>query len=197
MHKADGTAIWFEEAAEQLGVDTIRWMYLAQNPAADLRFGTRHPNRPVVAGDSRRSDREDPRRIADLRSRQQAGRRNPPAGADPALEHVRVLRQLRAARRIRSTHAGGAGGRAARDRPLDPLQPAVADRRGQQGLSGVRHGVGLPAGGRIHRRPVELVHPPEPSPLLAIAGRRRSGQAGRLPDAVFGAGRANQSSSRR
>jgi isoleucyl-tRNA synthetase len=48
MHKSDGTAIWFEEAAEQLGVDTMRWMYLAQNPASDLRFGTRHPNRPVV-----------------------------------------------------------------------------------------------------------------------------------------------------
>jgi isoleucyl-tRNA synthetase len=48
MHKSDGTAIWFEEAAEQLGVDTMRWMYMAQNPAADLRFGTRHPNRPVT-----------------------------------------------------------------------------------------------------------------------------------------------------
>ena len=33
MHKSDGTAIWFEEAAEQLGVDTMRWMYMAQNPA--------------------------------------------------------------------------------------------------------------------------------------------------------------------
>ncbi len=48
MHKSDGTAIWFEEAAEQLGVDTMRWMYLAQNPAADLRFGTRHPSEPVT-----------------------------------------------------------------------------------------------------------------------------------------------------
>jgi isoleucyl-tRNA synthetase len=48
MHKSDGTAIWFEEAAEQLGVDTMRWMYLAQNPAADLRFGTRHPDDPVT-----------------------------------------------------------------------------------------------------------------------------------------------------
>ena len=48
MHKSDGTAIWFEEAAEQLGVDTMRWMYLAQNPAADLRFGMRHPNQPVT-----------------------------------------------------------------------------------------------------------------------------------------------------
>ena len=48
MHKSDGTAIWFEEAAEQLGVDTIRWMYLAQNPASDLRFGTRHPDEQVT-----------------------------------------------------------------------------------------------------------------------------------------------------
>ena len=48
MHKSDGTAIWFEEAAEQLGVDTMRWMYLAQNPAIDLRFGKRHPDRPVT-----------------------------------------------------------------------------------------------------------------------------------------------------
>jgi isoleucyl-tRNA synthetase len=48
MHKSDGTAIWFEEAAEQLGVDTMRWMYLAQNPAIDLRFGTRHKNRTVT-----------------------------------------------------------------------------------------------------------------------------------------------------
>ncbi|HWL07813.1 MAG TPA: class I tRNA ligase family protein, partial [Planctomicrobium sp.] len=48
MHKTDGTAIWFEEAAEQLGVDTLRWLYLAQNPAVDLRFGTRHTSEPVT-----------------------------------------------------------------------------------------------------------------------------------------------------
>jgi isoleucyl-tRNA synthetase len=48
MHKSDGTAIWFEEAAEQLGVDTLRWLYLQQNPAQDLRFGTRHPDQRVT-----------------------------------------------------------------------------------------------------------------------------------------------------
>ncbi|MFO1096129.1 MAG: class I tRNA ligase family protein [Planctomycetaceae bacterium] len=48
MHKSDGTAIWFEEAAEQLGVDTLRWLYLAQDPATDLRFGTRHKDEPVT-----------------------------------------------------------------------------------------------------------------------------------------------------
>lgn len=48
MHKSDGTAIWFEEAAEQLGVDTLRWMYMSQNPAQDLRFGTRHADDHVT-----------------------------------------------------------------------------------------------------------------------------------------------------
>lgn len=48
MHKSDGTAIWFEEAAEQLGVDTMRWMYLAHNPASDLRFGMRNPDEQVT-----------------------------------------------------------------------------------------------------------------------------------------------------
>lgn len=48
MHKSDGTAIWFEEAAEQIGVDTMRWMYLLQNPAADLRFGARDKDQHVT-----------------------------------------------------------------------------------------------------------------------------------------------------
>ena len=47
MHKSDGTAIWFEEAAEQIGVDTMRWMYCAQTPTSNLKFGLRHPDKPV------------------------------------------------------------------------------------------------------------------------------------------------------
>ncbi len=48
MHKSDGTAIWFEEAAEQLGVDTMRWMYCGQPSTLDLPFGTRHPDEEVT-----------------------------------------------------------------------------------------------------------------------------------------------------
>ncbi len=48
MHKSDGTAIWFEEAAEQIGVDTMRWMYMSANPASDLRFGRRIPDEQVT-----------------------------------------------------------------------------------------------------------------------------------------------------
>ncbi len=48
MSKSKGTAIWFEEAAEQLGVDTLRWLYLQQNPSQDLKFGTRHHDQKVT-----------------------------------------------------------------------------------------------------------------------------------------------------
>ncbi|MEK6675610.1 MAG: class I tRNA ligase family protein [Planctomycetota bacterium] len=48
MHKSDGTAIWFEEAAEQIGVDTMRWMYCAQSPTVDLPFGLRHPEDEIT-----------------------------------------------------------------------------------------------------------------------------------------------------
>ena len=47
MHKSDGTATWFEEAAEQIGVDVMRWMYCQQPPTTDLPFGTRYPEDKV------------------------------------------------------------------------------------------------------------------------------------------------------
>ncbi len=39
MHKSDGNAILFDDAAEQMGVDAMRWMYADQNPEQNLRFG--------------------------------------------------------------------------------------------------------------------------------------------------------------
>ena len=39
MHKSKGNAIWFEDGAERMGVDTMRWLYTRQNPAANLNFG--------------------------------------------------------------------------------------------------------------------------------------------------------------
>ncbi len=41
MHKSKGNAIRFEEAAEKMGVEEIRWIYCRQNPAANLNFGYR------------------------------------------------------------------------------------------------------------------------------------------------------------
>ena len=39
MHKSKGNTIWFDEAAEKLGVEVMRWMYVRQNPADNLKFG--------------------------------------------------------------------------------------------------------------------------------------------------------------
>ena len=39
MHKSKGNAIWFEDAAERMGVDSMRWLFARHNPAANLSFG--------------------------------------------------------------------------------------------------------------------------------------------------------------
>jgi len=39
MHKSWGNAIDFDEGADRMGVDVMRWMYATQNPAANINFG--------------------------------------------------------------------------------------------------------------------------------------------------------------
>lgn len=39
MHKSKGNAIWFDEAAEKIGVDVMRWLYLRPNPENNVSFG--------------------------------------------------------------------------------------------------------------------------------------------------------------
>lgn len=39
MHKSKGNAIWFDDAAEKMGVDVMRFMYSGQNPVQNLNFG--------------------------------------------------------------------------------------------------------------------------------------------------------------
>jgi isoleucyl-tRNA synthetase len=39
MHKSKGNAIWFDEAAEEIGVDVMRWLFARANPDANLNFG--------------------------------------------------------------------------------------------------------------------------------------------------------------
>ena len=39
MHKSWGNAIWFDDAAEQMGVDVMRWMYSTHKPENNLIFG--------------------------------------------------------------------------------------------------------------------------------------------------------------
>lgn len=39
MHKSWGNAIWFDDAADQMGADIMRWMYAHQSPSQNLNFG--------------------------------------------------------------------------------------------------------------------------------------------------------------
>ena len=39
MHKSKGNSIEFEEGADKMGVDSMRWMYCGTNPASNLLFG--------------------------------------------------------------------------------------------------------------------------------------------------------------
>ena len=39
MHKSKGNAIWFEDAAETMGVDTMRWLFSTVNPSVNVNFG--------------------------------------------------------------------------------------------------------------------------------------------------------------
>jgi isoleucyl-tRNA synthetase len=39
MHKSTGNAIWFNDAADKMGVDVMRWIYSAHNPENNLYFG--------------------------------------------------------------------------------------------------------------------------------------------------------------
>ena len=39
MHKSQGNAIWFDNAAEKMGVDTMRWMFAEHNPFNNINFG--------------------------------------------------------------------------------------------------------------------------------------------------------------
>ncbi|MCA9833361.1 MAG: isoleucine--tRNA ligase [Thermomicrobiales bacterium] len=48
MHKSKGNAIWFDDAAEEFGVDVMRWLFATVNPSVNMNFG------PHVTDDVRR-----------------------------------------------------------------------------------------------------------------------------------------------
>ena len=39
MHKSKGNAIWFDDAADEIGVDTMRWLFATVNPSTNVNFG--------------------------------------------------------------------------------------------------------------------------------------------------------------
>jgi isoleucyl-tRNA synthetase len=47
MHKSKGNAIWFDEAAEIMGAETMRWLYCRQTPYTNLNFGYEAADEPL------------------------------------------------------------------------------------------------------------------------------------------------------
>ncbi|HRU23117.1 MAG TPA: isoleucine--tRNA ligase [Candidatus Latescibacteria bacterium] len=47
MHKSKGNAIWFDDAAEKMGAETMRWLYCRQNPYTNLNFGYEAAEEPL------------------------------------------------------------------------------------------------------------------------------------------------------
>ncbi|PKK91648.1 MAG: hypothetical protein CVV64_02990 [Candidatus Wallbacteria bacterium HGW-Wallbacteria-1] len=39
MHKSKGNAIWFEDAAETMGADIMRWLFCSHDPTLNINFG--------------------------------------------------------------------------------------------------------------------------------------------------------------
>ena len=161
MHGSWGNMIDAEDAFARMGADVMRWQYCAQPPNQNLLFGF-GPGRGDQA----------------------------PAAHD--LELGLVLRPVRRDRGlpadVRRPRAGAVV-RAAAARPLAARAHRQARRRGDRGARGDAH---LPGDRRVRavrRRPLELVHPPFPPPLLLVRrgrlphalGRARAGAARDLP----------------
>ena len=131
MHKSWGNAIEFDEAAERMGVDVMRWMY------------------------ARRASRgQHPVRLA--RGRRGAARAARAVERVRVLRHLRAARGLDARRRVRPPVA-----RAARARPLDPVAVGGGrGRRSRPACATTTPKAATRVARRVHRRPLDLVPAP-------------------------------------
>ncbi len=160
MHKSTGNTIWFDEAAERMGCDVMRWIYCRQNPVNNLNFGWH------VGEETRRKFFNTLWNVYAFFCNY--ARLD---GFDPAAEPVPYAERQR-------------------HRPLAAQRPATAGARRQRAAGGLRRGRPDRPRREVRRRPLQLVRAPQPPPLLARPGRGRPRQAGRLPDAPRDAGDA-------
>ncbi len=153
MHKSKGNAIWFDDAAEEIGADVMRWLYAAANPAVNVNFGY-ETGAEVV----RRFLLPLWNTYGFLVMYARLDGWTPPRQARPL---------------------GTTAGQTALDRwILSRLDGLVSEARASPRR--VRRGPGHPAGRDLRGRAVELVRPSQPTPVLE--GRARCRQAGRVPD---------------
>ena len=138
MHKSWGNAIDFDEAAERMGVDVMRWMFAKARPEENIPFGWH------AADEARRELLVLWNVYAFFTTYARL------AGWTPGVDG----------------HAGG--GRPTRPRSLDPVQGGRdrGRRRGSPARRGC--GRRDPRAERVHGRPVHVVSAPVAPPVLAI-----------------------------
>ena len=146
MHKSKGNAIWFDDAAEEIGADVMRWMFSITNPAVNMNFRSASC----------------PRGGASL--------------LPAALEHVCLLRDLCPNRRLDAGSDRWRRRRPDAPGPMDLVPPGCADRRGPRRPGRIRRRSRSACDRGLLRRAVELVRPSQPPALLeGRAGRGQAG----------------------
>ena len=136
MHKSWGNAIEFDEAAERMGVDVMRWMFAKARPEDNilLRLARRRRGAPRAAGPVERvrvlRDLRAPRRLDARRSGRRRRRRPSAAGARP-LDPVARGRHggRRSSERLADFDALG-GDAGARPRSSTTCRPGTCAARG-------------------------------------------------------------------
>ncbi len=146
MHKSWGNSIEFDEAAERMGVDVMRWMYATARPGGQhpLRLARRRRRPPRAAGALERV-----RVLRDLR---------PPRGLDAG------------ARDRRGRWPTPSRGRAL-DRWILSRAAGVAEEAGAR-LADYDTLDATPGDPDVHRRPLDLVPAPLAGPDAGLGARR-------------------------
>ena len=167
MHKSKGNAIWFEDAAERMGADAMRWVYCLHNPATNLNFGF------GVADEARRRF------------------------MSHAVERLLLLRHVRQHRRVRPDRRGARCRGQARPGQVDHFGAQHAGPRHDPEPGRLRHRPGLQGCGEVRRLPVQLVRPAQQAPVLEerrgpgqASGPRHPVRMPGDPEQVAGAGHA-------
>ena len=143
MHKSKGNAIWFDDAAEQIGADVMRWMFAATNPSTNLNFGP-GPAHEVV------------RRFF-----------------LPLWNTYGFFVTYASLDGWTPDQTDRRGGVADHPRPMDPVAARRPDRRGSRRARRLRRDARRPGDRGLRRRAVQLVRASQPAALLEGRARRR------------------------
>ncbi len=156
MHKSKGNAIWFDDAAERMGADVMRWMFFRAPPPTNLAFGW-HAGDEIKRGFLSTLWNT----YSFFVTYANIDGWTPTLSPDPSPIKEREHRQ-------------------AGTRPLGAVGAEPAGEGRDRGPGRIRLHERHAADRGLRRGAVELVRAPQPPPLLEVRGRLR--QALRLRD---------------